>query len=388
MGWFGEVLKQCPGFVPFLTHVGPLYNPRFADVLLDYGSYLLKDNRPTEASDIFEMSLHIRSHIFGGNSIHVAIAAMHMSRALFATNTFTQDALQKAKGYADQALGICDKILPSDHLLWASSKTIKAWIMESIASFSSNPRLLLEAEDLLRQSLSFTLCKFGDIHIGTAEAYENLGLLHKAMRGFHEAETMVLKAIEIKEKVLGLEDIAVARSVAYLAGIYSCFKNYGEDRHAEAKTLYLRAIAICKNLFGENYSVHSELDVYYIGLAKIHQEMGEAEERDSLKEILDEWNMAIHGEFDDEGPEQPAWRNLCIVCHLACKIGECKNKADPEVSWLISIDQLKKEFFDTACTFPLSDKVVDAFKADIRRNSSGDRYPEATTKNGNILSLS
>lgn len=55
-----------------------------------------------------------------------------------------------------------------------------------------------------------------------------------------EAEEMHLKAIAIKERLLGKDDYEVALSVGHLASLY----NYDMNRYEEAEQLYLRSIAI------------------------------------------------------------------------------------------------------------------------------------------------
>lgn len=51
---------------------------------------------------------------------------------------------------------------------------------------------------------------------------------------------MHLKAIEIKERLLGAEDYEVALSVGHLASLY----NYDMEKYEEAEKLYLRSISI------------------------------------------------------------------------------------------------------------------------------------------------
>ncbi len=59
-----------------------------------------------------------------------------------------------------------------------------------------------------------------------------------------EAEEMHIKAIQIKEQLLGQEDYEVALSVGHLASLY----NYDMNQYDDAERLYLRSIAI-----GEGY---------------------------------------------------------------------------------------------------------------------------------------
>lgn len=57
---------------------------------------------------------------------------------------------------------------------------------------------------------------------------------------WQEAEEMHIKAIQIKEQLLGQEDYEVALSVGHLASLY----NYDMNQYENAEKLYLRSIAI------------------------------------------------------------------------------------------------------------------------------------------------
>ena len=76
---------------------------------------------------------------------------------------------------------------------------------------------------------------------------------------------MHLKAIEIKETLLGPEDYEVALSVGHLASLY----NYDMQKYADAETLYLRSIAIGEYsiLGAEHYT--SITGVQHLSLSRI-----------------------------------------------------------------------------------------------------------------------
>lgn len=57
---------------------------------------------------------------------------------------------------------------------------------------------------------------------------------------------MHIKAIQIKEQLLGHEDYEVALSVGHLASLY----NYDMNQYEDAERLYLRSIAIGQSLGG------------------------------------------------------------------------------------------------------------------------------------------
>lgn len=57
---------------------------------------------------------------------------------------------------------------------------------------------------------------------------------------FQEAEEMQLRAIKIKEKLLGTEDYEVGLSLGHLASLY----NYHMKMYTAAEKLYYRSISI------------------------------------------------------------------------------------------------------------------------------------------------
>ena len=63
-----------------------------------------------------------------------------------------------------------------------------------------------------------------------------------------EAEEMHIKAIQIKEQLLGQEDYEVALSVGHLASLY----NYDMNQYQDAERLYLRSIAIGRPSIARN----------------------------------------------------------------------------------------------------------------------------------------
>lgn len=62
------------------------------------------------------------------------------------------------------------------------------------------------------------------------------------MKRYQEAELMHLKAISIKEKILGPDDYEVGLSVGHLASLY----NYHMKEYRKAEQLYIRSITISK----------------------------------------------------------------------------------------------------------------------------------------------
>ncbi|XP_064120884.1 amyloid protein-binding protein 2-like [Macrobrachium nipponense] len=148
--------------------------------------------------------------------------------------------------HAERAIDLMLRLLPEDHLLLSSSKRVKALILEEMAIDNPNKdvekKYLAEAHSLHKEALAMAMRAFGEMNVQTAKHYGNLGRLYQSMRHFQEAEEMHLKAIMIKEQLLGPEDYEVALSVGHLASLY----NYDMMKYDKAESLYLRSIAIGK----------------------------------------------------------------------------------------------------------------------------------------------
>merc|ERR1711962_1032711 len=84
-------------------------------------------------------------------------------------------------------------------------------------------------EELHIFALELAIHSFGEKNVQTAKHYGNLGRLYQTMQRYDEAEKMHLKAIEIKESLLGFDDYEVALSVGHLASLY----NYDMEQYKQ-----------------------------------------------------------------------------------------------------------------------------------------------------------
>uniref|UniRef100_A0AAY4AM09 Amyloid protein-binding protein 2 n=1 Tax=Denticeps clupeoides TaxID=299321 RepID=A0AAY4AM09_9TELE len=268
-------------------------HPKYSDALLDYGFYLLNVDNICQSVAIYQVALDIRQTVFGGKNIHVAIAHEDLAYSSY-VHQYSAGKFDVALFHAERAIDIITSILPEDHLLLASSKRVKALILEEIAIDCQNKetegRLLQEAHDLHLSSLQLAKKAFGEFNVQTAKHYGNLGRLYQSMRKFKEAEEMHVKAIHIKEELLGQEDYEVALSVGHLASLY----NYDMKQYEDAEQLYLRSIAIGKKLFGEGYS---GLEYDYRGLIKLYDSVRNYHKVFEYHNILTNWNQLRDRQF-------------------------------------------------------------------------------------------
>lgn len=118
------------------------------------------------------------------------------------------------------------------------------------------------------------------------------------MRRYHEAERMHLKAIDIKEKLLGTEDYEIALSLGHLASLY----NYDMLLFEKAEILYLRSIVIGIKLFGESFS---GLEYDYRGLLRVYTNLDNNEKVVEYMQVLHNWKHLrdrLNSETEEKSP--------------------------------------------------------------------------------------
>ncbi|KAG7308364.1 hypothetical protein JYU34_005562 [Plutella xylostella] len=265
---------------------GPQH-PRLAHALLDYGFYLLNVDSINHSVAVYEEALSCLRRVFGRSSLHVATAQEDLAYALYVLE-YSSGRFYKARDHAERAIRIIENLVPPEHLLLASAKRVKALILEEIALDTPagqdlKARLLEESEALHRAALTLSTRAFGENNVQTAKHYGNLGRLYQSMQKFQDAETMHLKAIAIKEALLGSEDYEVGLSIGHLASLY----NYHMNMHAAAETLYFRSISISLKLFGERYS---GLEYDYRGLVHVFTSLKRHDRAEFYNRLLHHWH--------------------------------------------------------------------------------------------------
>ncbi|EZA53347.1 hypothetical protein DMN91_004654 [Ooceraea biroi] len=261
-------------------------HPKYSDVLIDYGFFLLNYDSIINSVSVYKTALDIRKTIFGKTNLHVALAHEDLAYALYVYE-YSSGKFDEASEHAGMAIDIMEKLLPLNHLMLASAKRVKALILEEIAI--DNASTPLSEQDLLRKSeglhlsaLQLAKTAFGERNVQTAKHYGNLGRLYQSMRKFQEAEEMHLKAIRIKEELLGPDDYEVGLSIGHLASLY----NFHMNRYTDAEKLYYRSIAISLKLFGKSYS---GLEYDYRGLLHVYNKLDQFDKIMEYTETLSHW---------------------------------------------------------------------------------------------------
>ncbi|KAH8244903.1 hypothetical protein KR032_002214, partial [Drosophila birchii] len=280
-------LLICQALRRARAHFGPTHQ-KYGDALLDYGFFLLNVDSVFQSVNVYKEALAVRRGIFGNMNFHVAIAHEDLSYAYYVHEYSTGD-FSCAQDHVDKAVNIMKNLVPSNHLMLASAKRVKALLLEEIAldkmaDGMDEEDLLLQSEELHNFALLLSLETFGEVNVQTAKHYGNLGRLYQTMNRFEEAERMHQKAIKIKTDLLGAFDYEVGLSIGHLASLY----NYQMKKYHEAEKLYLRSIDISLRLFGHSYS---GLEYDYLGLCHVYETLHNFEKYLQYAHTLENWQI-------------------------------------------------------------------------------------------------
>lgn len=263
-----------------------LYNIKFLNTLLDYAFFLLNSDAVKRSVLVYQLALKLKQVMFGTENLQVAVAEDELAYALY-VNEYSSGRFTDSKYHAEKAIKTFKNLLPEDHLLLTSAHRVKALILEEIALDSNelvSVQLYKEAETLHQNALVLSLQHFGENNVQTAKHYGNIGRLYQSMHKFEEAEKMQLRAIAIKEKVLGKDDYEVGLSVGHLASLY----NYHMLEYLKAEKLYFRSIEINLKLFSSSYS---GLEYDYRGLIHVYECLENHERMNEYTGKLSEWKV-------------------------------------------------------------------------------------------------
>ena len=289
---------------------------KLADVFLDYGFYLLNVDLISHSVKLYEMALEIREYVFGLNDNNVTnlLIAMTHEELGYASyvHEYSSGNFLSASFHANRAMAIVTQLVPENHLLLASAKRVKALILEEIAidhhDKDEEQRMLVQSRELHLSALDMARKAFGEVNVQTAKHYGNLGRLYQSMKKYKDAESMHLKAIGIKERLLGRHDYEVALSLGHLASLY----NYDMHLYKEAEKLYIRSIDIGIQLFGNGYS---GLEYDYRGLCRVYSQLEDEDKLHYYMNKLHDWKQ-LRDNITQKVLDSPPIKDLEIMQKL------------------------------------------------------------------------
>ncbi|HEY0754938.1 MAG TPA: tetratricopeptide repeat protein [Ktedonobacteraceae bacterium] len=148
----------------------------------------------------------------------------------------------------------CERLLPHalqciqwlDHARIASLGAAR--LLNETAYYLDERARFRESEPLWRQALEIRERILGVEHSATVLSLNNLGLSYSEQGRYAEAEPLWRQALEIRERVLGAEHPETVNSLNNLAIIYDT-----QGRYAEAEPLYKRVLKISGRVLGTEH---------------------------------------------------------------------------------------------------------------------------------------
>lgn len=151
--------------------------------------------------------------------------------------------------------------------LFTEEKFIIADILISINNFYLAIGDYTEALDYGLKALSIREKVLGQEHPDTATAYNNIGGVYYAMGDYPQALIYYQQALTICEKVLGKEHIDTATPYNNIGGIYHAIGDY-----AQALVYHQKALIIREKVFGKN---HFNTAISYNNIGEVYRDMND-----------------------------------------------------------------------------------------------------------------
>ncbi|CAI6343297.1 unnamed protein product [Macrosiphum euphorbiae] len=319
----------------------------YVDMLLNEACYSLKADLAKDSINSYYIALDSRRNLFGYYNLHTAIVFVDYAYARYVCDYSTTD-FNEAMRSILQGIFIMEKIgLPNDNMLLVNAGRIKALILEEkaldimdrgidiyihegIRDLQADgikrllermkKNMLNEAEALHLKALKVSLQAVGVKALLTAKSYCNLGRLYQSQEKYTQSEQMHLKAIEIKESILGKDNPEVALSLGHLASLYT----YQLKKYRDAEELYLRSKTIYETTYGRQYT---GLLYDFQGLVEVYRELNNTEKLNQYNENIfrfhetrEAWLHQVHTAVDENCTKDDLSleKFKCILNECAC----------------------------------------------------------------------
>ncbi len=192
------------------------------------GDYLLERGRFKEAESLLLSALQLGEHLFGPQDLNLvqslnALADLYKEKAEY----------PQAESLLKRALEICEQILGSSHLEVALS-------LDHLADLRFDQWIRVRQPELQKSP------------------FYNLIHLKQLEWEYYEIEAPYVRALEIREQLLGPGHLKVVHSLNRLAKLYTNQgEYYASYKYREAEALCQRALSICKEAADPEYLIGS-----------------------------------------------------------------------------------------------------------------------------------
>jgi TonB family protein len=184
---------------------------------------------------------------------------------------FKQGKFDEALPPAKRALAIHERLLPRTDPRVSTSLSYLADVYIMTRNFGEAKTLLLRLVQMQQE-------QFGQNDVGLAPTLDRLALAQLGAGDLEKAEDASKRALALKEKELGPDNLHVAESLLGLANVYRAHKNF-----ELAAPVYKRALEIYGTLSGTRSNGFQQASKGFVCLAY------ETKKVDALKELEEIW---------------------------------------------------------------------------------------------------
>jgi tetratricopeptide (TPR) repeat protein len=225
------------------------------------------------------------------NDVDRAHLAYRMSRHLYNRGSYSV-----ANTLAEQALGLCEKVLGKEHLDTLTSMSNLALVLDRQGKYE-------EAEKMNRRTLELYERVLGKEHPDTLMGMSNLAMALDGRGKYSEAEEMNRRTLELKERVLGKDHPNTLASMNNLAWVLDKQGKYEQAEEMNRRTLEMR-----ERVLGEE---HPDTLMSMSNLAIVLDRQGKYSEVEEMNRRTLEMRERVLGE---EHPDTlTSMSNLALV---------------------------------------------------------------------------
>jgi tetratricopeptide (TPR) repeat protein len=172
----------------------------------------------------------------------------------------SQGDYEKAIGYFEQMLSICQKDLPPNHASLAS-------LYNNIGAVYKNMGENSKAFSFYQKALEIQQKTLPPNHLDLATSYGNIALVYRNMGEYSKALSFYQKALEIRQKTLPSNHPDLATSYNNIGAVY-----YNTGEYSKALSFYQKAAEIEQKTLPPN---HPDLATSYNNIGLVYLSMGE-----------------------------------------------------------------------------------------------------------------
>ena len=155
---------------------------------------------------------------------------------------------------------------------WVRNSAAIIRLVFAVQKYQKHHLLWDEQEAWTREAME--IAEEADLAEDIAKLNNNLAGLYESQRRYDEAETLYLKALQVREQILDENHPDTTYTYHGLGWVYK-----GQRRYKEAETLFLKALQVREHVFGKS---HLFTAYYYNNLALFYQNQERYKEAEAL----------------------------------------------------------------------------------------------------------